>query len=707
MSQRRSRQSPKRTRTCTALLVAALAAALLLLLPGAALAQPAGTSCAPLVLAPPDAAARAAPPLLAALALQQATLTASDGAAGDFFGMAVAFDGDTALVGAPNRSSYQGAAYVFVRTGTRWSQQGGALTASDGAVGNQFGSAVALSGDTALVGAPNRSSYQGAAYVFTRTGTPWSQQGGALTASDGAAGDGFGHAVALSGDTALVGADGRNSANGAAYVFVRSGATWSQQGGALTESGGASGDEFGYAVALSGDTALIGDSGRTVRGNAAQGAAYVFVRSGATWSQQGALTASGGAAADEFGNSVALSGDTALIGAPQHAVGGNDNQGAAYVFVRSGASWSQQGGALTATGGAAYDWFGWSVALDGDTALIGAPTRTVGGNTHQGAAYVFTRTGTSWSPQGGALTASDGAANDEFGWSVALAGSTALIGVLNHAVGSNADQGSAYVISPPTITPSVAAGQGTISPSTPESVSYGTTPTFTFAPAAGYHIATVAVDGSPVSMTANSYTFPPVSADHAIAVSFAIDTFTITPSVAAGTGTVSPGTPQSVSYGATPSFAFAPAAGYHVATVSVDGSPVTMTAANTYTFPAVSADYTLAVSFATPPPPSTPTLHLKLSGLKHGALKLGKRLTAKGTVTPSSLAGGKVTLTVQRRQGSKWRKVKSVARTISASGAYGWKYKPAKKGSYRIQATIAKMATHTAAASKWRTFKVK
>jgi hypothetical protein len=195
------------------LLTAALAAALLLLLPSAALAQPAGTSFAPLVMAPPSAGAQAAPPLMATLALQQAELPVPPGlATGDNFGTAVALDGDTALVGAPSHTvgshTEQGAAYVFTLSGTTWTWRA-TLTASDGAAIDDFGAAVALSGDTALVGAPfhkvGSNTYQGAAYVFTRSGTSWSQQGGDLTASDGAAGDQFGDSVALSGDTALVG----------------------------------------------------------------------------------------------------------------------------------------------------------------------------------------------------------------------------------------------------------------------------------------------------------------------------------------------------------------------------------------------------------------------------------------------------------------------------------------------------------------------
>ena len=155
------------------------------------------------------------------------------------------------------------------------------------------------------------------------------------------------------------------------------------------------------------------------------------------------------------------------------------------------------------------DMLGWSVALSGNTGLVGEFPQSG----DQGGAYVFTRSGTTWRQQGGALTAGDGAANDWFGWSVALDGETALIGAWGH----NGIQGAAYVVSPPTITPSVAAGKGTISPGAPQTASYGATPTFTFAPAAGYQVGTVSVDGGRVSLTgADRCTFPAVSADHTL-----------------------------------------------------------------------------------------------------------------------------------------------------------------------------------------------
>ncbi len=393
----------------------------------------------------------AAPPL-ALIALQQAQLTAGDGAAGDYFGYSVALAGDTALVGAyandVGANADQGAAYVFTRSGASWSQQA-QLTAGDGAAGDYFGYSVALAGDTALVGAyandVGANADQGAAYVFTRSGASWSQQA-QLTAGDGAAGDYFGDSVALAGDVALVGAYtndvGANADQGAAYVFTRSGTSWSQQA-QLTAGDGAAGDYFGDSVALAGDVALVGAYTNDVGANANQGSAYVFTRSGASWSQQAQLTAGDGAAGDYFGYSVALAGDTALVGAVTDDVGAAVNQGSAYVFTRSGTSWSQQA-QLTAGDGAAGDVFGYSVALAGDTALVGAYGNGIGANALQGSAYVFTRSGASWSQQA-QLTAGDGAAGDYFGYSVALAGDTALVGAVTDDVGAAVNQGSAYV----------------------------------------------------------------------------------------------------------------------------------------------------------------------------------------------------------------------------------------------------------------------
>src|SRR5262245_4522665 len=226
---------------------------------------------------------------------QQAKLFASDGAAEDSFGAIVAISGDTVVVGAPSADTggwgMQGAAYIFVRSGTTWSQQQ-KLTASDGVDFDYFGSSAAISGDTVVIGATNANFYRGAAYVFARSGTTWTQQQ-ILTASDGGDFDQFGLSVTINGNTVAIGAPNAdidwNEEQGATYVFARSGTTWIQQQ-KLTAADGMYGDYFGSSAAISGDTLVIGATGST--SYSFRGAAYVFARSGTTWIQQQKLTAS-------------------------------------------------------------------------------------------------------------------------------------------------------------------------------------------------------------------------------------------------------------------------------------------------------------------------------------------------------------------------------------------------------------------------------
>lgn len=324
------------------------------------------------------------------------------------------------------------------------------LIAGDGQEGDRFGAAVAISGDIALVGAPladvGDNPGQGAAYLFTRDGGTWKLQA-RLIAEDGKAHDQFGWSVALADDTALVGAlaadVGGDDSRGAAYVFTRDGDIWSPQA-KLTADDGKADNRFGWSVDLSGDTALVGAALADGGDNPGQGAAYVFSRRGARWHQQAKLTPSDGAAGDRFGVSVALSGDTALVGARFAVVDDNLEQGAAYVFVHDGdGGWRQQG-KLTASDGVELDGLGVSVALSGDTALVGADGADTG-EADQGAAYVFTRDGGVWR-QRAKLTADDGAADDAFGVSAALSGDTALVGANVAAIVSdNAKQGAAYV----------------------------------------------------------------------------------------------------------------------------------------------------------------------------------------------------------------------------------------------------------------------
>jgi hypothetical protein len=380
-------------------------------------------------------------------------IEASDGVAGDQFGGSVAISGNTAVIGANSNGgavSGPGFASVFVRNGGTWTFQQ-KLTASDGLAEDAFGSYVAISGDTIIVGAyadtVGTNTSQGSAYVFVRSGTTWTQQQ-KLIAADGAAFDVFGRSVAIAGDTVAITAAQddltTNVDQGSAYIFVRSGSTWTQQQ-KLTAADGATSDFFGDSVAIAGDTVIVGAQDDATGANIQQGSAYVFTRSGTTWTQQQKLTAGDGTAFDYFGFSVAISGDTAVVGTLQD-IGAVFQQGSAYVFVRSGTTWTQQQ-KLLASDGATGDSFGNSVSIAGDTAMIGAAGDTNGANVHQGSAYVFSRTGGTWTQQQ-KLTATDGGAEDSFGASVAVAVDTAIIGSLGDTIGANSFQGSAYVFSP-------------------------------------------------------------------------------------------------------------------------------------------------------------------------------------------------------------------------------------------------------------------
>jgi len=383
---------------------------------------------------------------------QQAKLASSDPATGDLFGCNVAISGNTALVGSCyddlGAGTDAGSVFVFTRSGSSWSQQA-KLTVSDAAAGDYLGTSVAISGDTALIGAPfddtTAGQDAGSAYVFTRSGSSWSPQG-KLTASDSAAYDYFGTSVAISGNTALFGTPYDDTAAGldvgSVYVFIRSGSAWSQQA-ILTASDAATGDLFGFSIAMDSNTALIGAFYDDTSAGADAGSAYVFTRSGTSWSQQAKLTSSDAAAGDWFGRSVALSADTALIGAPQDDTSAGTDAGSAYVFTRSGSSWSQQA-KLTASDGAPGDILGGCVALSGNTALVSAPFDDTPAGTDAGSAYVFTRSGSSWSQQA-KLTSSDGAPGDILGGCVALSGDTALVSTTYHTTAAGTGAGSVYV----------------------------------------------------------------------------------------------------------------------------------------------------------------------------------------------------------------------------------------------------------------------
>ncbi|MBL8695050.1 MAG: FG-GAP repeat protein [Planctomycetes bacterium] len=394
---------------------------------------------------------------------QQAYLKASNTDSGDEFGWSADISGDTIVIGAyaedsaakgvngdgsNNSADFAGAAYVFTRTGTTWAQQA-YLKASNTEPGDIFGTSVAVFGDTIVVGAPGEDSAAtgvngdqtadtlpsaGAAYVFIRSGSTWTQQA-YLKASNTQNLDQFGYAVDISGDTAIVGAyledsnatgiNGNQSDNGAldagaAYVFVRVGGSWAQQA-YLKASNTDADDWFGYRLAVSHNTAVISshreDSNAVgVNGNGADnstlnsGAVYVFVRSGGVWSQQAYLKASNTQSSDEFGWSVAVSGDVVVVGAvgeDSNAVGINGNQvnnsyadaGAAYVFSRAAGVWSQLA-YVKASNTGVDDEFAYAVAVSGDLMAAGADREDsnatgVNGNqsnesgANSGACYVY------------------------------------------------------------------------------------------------------------------------------------------------------------------------------------------------------------------------------------------------------------------------------------------------------------------------------
>ena len=342
----------------------------------------------------------------------------------DEFGYTVSINGDTAVIGAYRHSgpggSSSGTAYVFVRLGGgQWLQQA-ELTASDASILDSFGISVAVEGDTVVVGASaddgSGGGDQGSAYVFVRQGTSWTQQA-KLTASDAAALDNFGSSVSISGNTVLVGAfldDGPGGADqGSAYVFVRNGVSWTQEAKLVADDGAAA-DRFGSSVSLSGDSAVIGAPGDDTGTSYGHGSAYVFVREGTTWTLQTKLTASDAAGGDSLGTKVSIDADTVILGAPLDDGPAGANQGSAYVFVRSGTAWSEQG-KLTAADAAAGDRLGDSVAVAGDIAVVGSEVgRTV---------YVYARQGTVWSQQGQLANSANG-----FGGSASLSGETAVLG---------------------------------------------------------------------------------------------------------------------------------------------------------------------------------------------------------------------------------------------------------------------------------------
>jgi len=326
------------------------------------------------------------------------------------------------------------------------------LLAEDGEEGDDFGFSVALTRDIALIGAPGDSNENGlntgAAYVFTRKCSDWVQTQ-KLLADDGEQNDDFGFSVALTGDVALVGAPADNNQNGenagAAYVFAHKCSEWTQTQKLLADDGEEE-DSFGFSVSLDDDTALIGAPAPEPEEedpNAFnEGAAYVFTRKGKEWAQRQKLLADDGEEGNSFGFSVALNGDVALVGASTDDNENGPNAGAAYVFTREDEKWAQRQN-LIGDESEDGDFFGFSVALGEDTAFVGAPFDDNENDELAGSVFVFTRVDGKWT-RTQKLLADDGDFEDFFGNSIALNGDTALIGSFGDDI-EFFDVGSAYV----------------------------------------------------------------------------------------------------------------------------------------------------------------------------------------------------------------------------------------------------------------------
>ncbi len=514
-------------------------------------------------------------------ATETAKLTAFDGAADDEFGFSVAVDGDTVVVGAradDDSGSQSGSAYVFTKPvsgGWATATETAKLTASDAAAYGLIGTSVALDGDTMVLGAPgddDNGQYSGAAYVFVKPASGWADATETaklttwLNASGAAAGGKFGTSVALDGDTMVLGAPGDDEnglESGAAYVFAKpANGVWAAatETAKLTAFDGAAGDRFGNSVAVDGDTVVVGAWSDDGTGSNS-GSAYLFVKPANGWvtaTETAKLTASDAAAYDQFGKSVALDGDTLVVGSWSD----DAYAGSAYLFIRPAGGWAtaNETAKLTASDGAAGDWFGTSVAVDGDKVAVGASGNDDSGS-QSGSAYVFAKPAGGWvsATQTAKLTASDGAAEDEYGHSVAVDGDTVLVGAhKNDDDGSASGSAYAYQVSAWTAIADSAAGGANASSYVVTGLSSGTAYTFriratnavgTSAPSAAVTVTTTntaptAVDDSATTSAATAVTIDVVAND----TDPGGDTLSVTSVTTPGNGTVTLGSDGTVTY---------------------------------------------------------------------------------------------------------------------------------------------------------------
>jgi len=377
--------------------------------------------------------------------LEKAKFFPPDGNANDSFGISVAIDGNTAVVGAyqnDSNGSDCGAAYVYEFTGSQWIEKQ-KLVSSDGSANDQFGRSVAIEGNSIVVGSYYGDSNEpntGSAYVFSRLGSVWTQQQ-KLIAPDAATNDRFGCSVAIDNNTIVIGAYRRNIYTGCAYVFTRTSSNWSFQQ-KLTASDAETGDYFGYSVAIDNNTIIIGVPYDDYSGLDYTGSAYLYKKQDTTWLEQDILRASDSSQMAHFGNSVAIDGNWAVIGAYECNIENTNTAGAAYVFANTDAGWVEQQKLFDANSPAYGEDFGWAVAIKNDTILAGCVNDSVNGK-QAGAVFEFVRTGSTW-VQSDRLTAGDANTDDKFGSSLALSGRHIIIGAPYNS-NNGKSTGSAYI----------------------------------------------------------------------------------------------------------------------------------------------------------------------------------------------------------------------------------------------------------------------
>ena len=453
------------------------------------------------------------------------------------FATSVAVDGDTAVVGMP----YGEKVYVYAFQDGIWTKTQ-ELVSSDGQTGLRFGFSVAIDGDTIVVGAP--FARNAVAYVYTRASDGYWTGTSVIPAGDIGAVL-FGNSVAVDGDWMLIGAPNADTNRGVAYLFQRDGDQWVEKD-TLIANDGESGDQFGFAVSLSGSRAVAGAytaPGENTQGGAPldrAGAAYVFNYDGSDWQQEAKLVADDAAAYQQFANAVSIDGQRVAVGAVRSTIGTQNFQGAVYVYEVVSGAWAQTAKVVADDGGTQQN-FGNSVALRDDVLMVGAPRAWFDDLRSVGAAYIYALDNGDWllDTKLNPVDAADNVIQD-FGSSVAIGDARLAVGAPN-APNEESGTGAVYMYVPRDeiaylVTPAVVEGLGSISPDSAQVVPYGSGIDFTLTPALGYHVASV--DGScEGTLDGLTYAIDAVVDNCTVEVTFAIDAPT--------TASVISGAPQS------------------------------------------------------------------------------------------------------------------------------------------------------------------